>query len=136
MELVVDATALFAAIIGRGKSNELFFDNRLKLVALPYLMEEFNKNIEVMAKICGTSESEIIDAFEILKERLEIFPLFKFTSSIQSKAETLAPHSKDVPYFALALYLNCAIWSREKAFKEQSVIKVYDTSDLINLLDK
>ena len=43
MELVVDATVLFAAIIGKGKTNDLFFEDKLRLVALPYLVEEFNK---------------------------------------------------------------------------------------------
>lgn len=131
MELVVDATVLFAAIIGRGKTNDLFFEDRLKLVALPYLIEEFNKNVGVIAKICGTSKSEVIEVFEILKQRIKVFPIFRFPNKIQAQAEKLAPHSKDAPYFALALYLGCAIWSREKAFKNQSKVKVYSTSDLI-----
>ena len=57
MELVVDATVLFAAIIGKGKTNDLFFEDKLRLVALPYLIEEFNKNTGAIAKICGLSES-------------------------------------------------------------------------------
>ena len=133
MELVVDATVLFAAIIGKAKTNDLFFEDKLKLVALPYLIEEFNKNTGTIAKICGTSESEVIEAFEILKERIETFPIYKFPDKIQSKAEKLAPHAKDVPYFALALHLGCAIWSREDSFKEQNEVKVYSTPELVDM---
>ncbi len=133
MELVVDATALFSAIIGKGKANDLFFERRLRLIALPYLIEEFNKNIPTLAKICGTTESEVIKIFEILKERIEIFPIYKFHDGIQSKAEKLAPHGKDAPYFALALYLGCAIWSREKSFKLQEEVRVYTTSELVDI---
>ena len=133
MELVVDATALFAAIIGKDKANDLFFEDELKLVAPSYLIEEFNKNTGVIAKICGISESEVIEEFDILKEKIEILPIVKFPSKIQSKAEKLAPHSKDVPYFALALKLGCAIWSREKSFKEQSEVKVYSTPELVDM---
>lgn len=133
MELVVDATVLFAAIIGKAKTNDLFFEDKLKLVALPYLIEEFNKNIGTIAKICGKPESEVIEAFEILKERVEIFPIYKFPAEIQSKAEKLAPHGKDMPYFALALHLGCAIWSREGAFKKQAEIRVYSTSELVDM---
>lgn len=133
MELVVDATVLFAAIIGKAKTNDLFFEDKLKLAALPYLIEEFNKNTETIAEICGTSESDVIEAFEILKERIEIFPIYKFADDIQSKAEKLAPHSKDVPYFALALHLGCAIWSREKDFKKQGEVKVYSTPELVDM---
>ena len=98
MELVVDATVLFAAIIGKGKTNDLFFEE-----------------------------------FEILKRRVEIFPIYKFPDEVQSKAEKLAPHRKDAPYFALALHLGCAVWSREKAFKKQAEIRVYSTSELVDI---
>ncbi len=133
MELVVDATVLFAAIIGKGKTNDLFFEDKLKLVALPYLIGEFNKNLGTIAEICGISESEVKEELEILKERIEIFPIYKFPDETQSKAEKLAPHSKDVPYFALALHLGCAIWSREEDFKKQDGIKVYSTPELVDM---
>src|SRR3989338_4679020 len=136
MELVVDATVLFAAIIGKSKTNDLFFEDKLRLVALPYLVEEFNKNTDAIAKICGLSESEVIEEFEIIKRRVEIFPIYKFPAEIQSKAEKLAPHAKDAPYFALALHLGCAIWSREEAFKEQSEVKVYSTRELVDMFLK
>jgi predicted nucleic acid-binding protein len=136
MELVVDATALFAAIIGKGKANELFFEDKLKLVALPYLIEEFGKNTGAIAKICGISELEVIEEFEILRQRVEVFPIYKFPSDIKSKAEKLAPHSKDVPYFALALHLGCAIWSREKGFKKQNKVRVYSTPELVDMFLK
>lgn len=136
MELVVDATVLFAAIIGKSKTNDLFFENKLRLVALPYLIEEFDKNIETLAKICGTSKSEVIEVFEILKRRIEIFPIYKFPDEAQSKAEKLAPHRKDVPYFALALHLGCAIWSREGSFKKQDEIKIYSTPELVDIFLK
>ena len=50
------------------------------------------------------------------------------------EASKLAKHTKDMPYFALALSLNCAIWSDEKSFKQQSKVKVHSTSELVNLL--
>jgi len=133
---IVDATVLFAAIIGKGKTNYLFFEDKLRLVALPYLIEEFNKNIGAIAKICGLSESEVIEEFEILKRRVEIFSIYKFPDEIQSKAEKLAPHRKDVPYFALALHLGCAIWSREENFKKQGEVKVYFTPELVDIFLK
>jgi len=37
-------------------------------------------------------------------------------------------------YFALALRFDFSIWSNEKAFKKQSKVKVFSTSDLISFL--
>ena len=48
------------------------------------------------------------------------------------------PHggeTKDDPYFALALSLNCPIWSDEEAFKQQSRIKVFNTKKLSELIE-
>jgi predicted nucleic acid-binding protein len=45
----------------------------------------------------------------------------------------IAPHEEDIPCFALALALNSPIWSNEKEFKNQSKIKVFSTSDIVNL---
>ena len=50
------------------------------------------------------------------------------------EAKNLAPHERDIPYFALALAKNCAIWSNEKAFKKQQKVKVFSTNDLKTLL--
>ncbi|MCK4476655.1 MAG: hypothetical protein KAU16_08005 [Methanophagales archaeon] len=48
----------------------------------------------------------------------------------------MAPHLKDVEYFALALKLDFPIWSNEKAFKKQSVVKVFSTPDLFSFLSQ
>ncbi|MEK6928390.1 MAG: hypothetical protein AABW65_00335 [Nanoarchaeota archaeon] len=36
--------------------------------------------------------------------------------------------------FALALKLDCAIWSNDKKLNEQDKVKIYSTEDLIELL--
>ena len=68
--------------------------------------------------------------------------LFKFGNIVSESdysayikdASKLTKHIKEIPYFALALSLNCAIWSDEKSFNQQSKVKVYSTSELIKIL--
>ena len=36
-------------------------------------------------------------------------------------------------YFALALKLNCGIWSNDKKLKNQDKVKVYSTEDLLKI---
>ncbi len=38
----------------------------------------------------------------------------------------------DAPYFALALHLNCAIWSGDKALKGQLKVKVFNIKELVD----
>ena len=49
-------------------------------------------------------------------------------------AEKITPDPNDAEYFALALKLGCGIWSNDKKLKEQDKIKIYSTSDLIELV--
>ena len=46
------------------------------------------------------------------------------------EAEKLTPDPDDMAYFALALKLNCAIWSNDKKLKDQNKIKIYNTHEL------
>ena len=50
------------------------------------------------------------------------------------EAKKISPDEKDVDYFALALKLKCAIWSKDKALKEkQNEIAIYATEDLAKM---
>jgi predicted nucleic acid-binding protein len=40
----------------------------------------------------------------------------------------------DSPFLALAMSLNCPIWSNDGHFKKQHVVKAYTTRELMNLL--
>lgn len=133
MQLVIDANVLFAALIGKGKTQELVFDDRLRLVAPLKLIDEFESNKELIAEKGSVSVSELLEAFELLKERIELYATNEISPEIRLKAGRLSPHSKDAPYFALALHLGCSIWSRERYFKEQSEVKVFSTPDLIKM---
>jgi len=81
------------------------------------------------------SPEELGRVFRFIKKELDFIPLPEF-NEYADDASPLAPHEKDVQYFALALAFNCPIWSSEKAFKKQSVVKVFSTSDLISFLSQ
>lgn len=46
------------------------------------------------------------------------------------KAENISPDPNDFQYFALALKLDCPIWSNDKRLKEQKFVKIYSTEEL------
>ncbi len=41
---------------------------------------------------------------------------------------------KDTPFLALALQLNCPVWSNDKHFKQQNIAEVYTTEKISELL--
>jgi predicted nucleic acid-binding protein len=138
MRLVVDANELFAGIIARGKelqswTLDILFSDEVEFFAPFRLLAELEKNRDEIRDKSGFSSMDFEAFVSILKLRVGFIPIEQFLDEIP-EAKKLAPHLKDVEYFALALKLDCPIWSNEKAFKKQSKVKVFSTSDLISFL--
>ena len=138
MKLVVDANELFAGIIAKGKNLQswtlgIMFSDEVELFAPFRLLAELENNREEIRSKSGFSLHDFEAFVGILELRVRFIPLEQFLDKI-SEAKVLAPHLKDVEYFALALKLDCPIWAQEKAFKKQSGVKIFATSDLFPLL--
>ena len=108
------------------KHDVKFFDPRL-------IIEEILSEKGKIKRFSYINESEFLYLFNLLDKQIEKSNKDEFEKSI-TEARDIAPHEKDIPYFALALSLNMPIWSDEKAFKKQSKVKVLSTKDLLNLL--
>jgi len=138
MKLVVDANEFFSGVIAKGKelqskTLDVLFSDKIELFAPLRLLAELENNRDEIRLKSGFSSSEF-DAFTgILKLRITFLPLEEFLDKLE-EAKELPPHPKDLEYFALALKLDCAIWSEEKAFKKQSKVKILSTSEVWEIL--
>jgi len=129
MDLVVDANVLFAALIKDSFSYDILFSGKFQLFTSEYIFTELEKHKEeIMEKTEQTTE-EFFRLIETLKRRIIIVPLEELVPYTE-EAEKLTPDPDDIAYFALALKLNCAIWSNDKKLKEQNKIKIYNTHEL------
>jgi predicted nucleic acid-binding protein len=133
--VIVDANKVFAAFIAEGIVHDLLFSGKFKPVGPEKLLEEVEKHKEEIAEKAEKKLEDIELAIKLLEPEFEIFSRLEYTARL-SEGLKLAPHPKDVEYFALALKLDFPIWSNEKAFKKQSKVKVFSTSDLISFLSE
>src|SRR3989338_1282292 len=129
MDLVIDANVLFAALIKDSFSYNILFSGKFHLFTPEYIFAELEKHKEeIMNKTERTTE-EFFRLVETLKRRIVIVPLEELVPYVE-EGEKLTPDSDDMAYFALALKLNCAIWSNDKKLKDQNKIKIYNTHEL------
>ena len=119
-------------LVKPGKPIDLFFDSRLSLFAPQLLLEELENNKEEILEKSKLNEEEFEWLYIILKHNITIIPEEEFLK-YRERAEEVCPDHKDIVYFALALYLNCAIWTNEKKLKEQPKVVVYSTHELMRL---
>lgn len=134
MELVVGATILFCALIGKGVTKEIIFSNAVKLYAPEYLFDEFEKHRPRVKILSGVSSSEFDELFDKLKNRIEQVSRLKFEKFL-TQANSLISDKDDTEYLALSLTFNkVPIWSNDPHFKGQSVVKVFTTERLVKHL--
>ncbi len=129
MDLVVDANVLFAALKKDSFTYNILFGEKFHLFTPEYIFTELEKHEkEIMEKTERTAE-EFNRLIETLKRRIIIIPLEELVPYVE-EAKKITPDPDDMAYFALALKLNCAIWSNDKKLKEQDKIEVYNTHEL------
>lgn len=134
MDLIIDANILFAAFITSGKTEELIFRDEFHLFAPEFLFEEFEKYEDIILKKTHRTHEEFQQVMNVLKKRIKILPNEDSIKYLE-KAKEVCPDENDVEYFALALNLKCAIWSNDKEIKNQSVVKIFSTKELIDIFE-
>lgn len=135
IHLVVDANIVLALLIRSGKTRELFFDDRIELYAPELLLQEVVRNRDMVLRKAAISERTFADFLSVLRARISVIPHEKFASR-RTEAIIHSPDPKDTSYFALALHLECALWSNEKRLKRQHVLQVLSTQEVLALLDR
>ena len=131
MDLVIDANILFSTFIKQGKTIEILLNPLFNLYAPVYIFEEIEEHKDEILAKTNRSEKELNELISSLLDIVKLVPS-KEIEQYMGEAEKLSPDKDDIIYFALALKLNCAIWSNDKKLKEQNRIKIYSTSDLEN----
>jgi len=139
MKLVVDANELFSAIIAKGRGRntkklDLLFSDEIELFAPSLLFKEMERNSEILKSKSRFSDDEFNIFAEILKNEIKTVSLNEFEDKL-NEAKSICPDIKDISYFALALKLNCPIWSGDKLLKQQSSVRVLNTKELLKELN-
>ncbi len=134
MRIVVD-TNILVSFFRSNPVSEIVSNVRdfnLQLFAPELAFDELKKNKQDILKYSGLNEKQFNEKLTKLAKFIRIIP--KKQLNIHNSETKKLIHEKDAPFFALALKLNCPIWSNEPAFKKQSVVKIFSTRDMLELL--
>jgi len=131
MLIVIDTNIVISALLKQtGKTKELIFSDKFSLIAPEYLFGEILKHKKELMKKSGLSEPQITLALSIIFSRVSFVPRKEFDSLIK-KSISISPDDNDSEFFALALKNNCPIWSNDKQLKNQEVVKIINTTELL-----
>ena len=120
MLLVVDANVICSFLVS-GKSVDMIFSPKLELCTPDLMFAEVKKHSNELKAKSRLSDSEFDMLLTLLEKRIAVIPMERFIARLPEAETLLGEHKKDAPYVALALELNCPLWSYEKRFKKLPV---------------
>jgi len=139
MDLVIDANVLFAAFIKNSTTRRLLLTKTptpLRLYTTPFILEEAYKYRKLLARKASINENELMGLMLELVSASNIEIIGKDElSRFKEEAAKVSPRKNDAPYFAVALYKKCRLWSNDKPLKSQGSVVVITTKELLEILD-
>src|SRR3989338_26168 len=130
MKLVLDANISFSLMKPDSIASYLFSTLGAKFFAPEHIESELDKhNPECLAK-SKLSEHEFEIRQKEVKGNIEFIGFSKYEGFIKESKRVLSDE-EDSPYLALALSINAPIWSNDPHLKQQPLVKVYTTKELV-----
>ncbi len=131
MEFVVDANVLFAALIRDNHTRHILLASTWRFYVPEFVFSEVYKYLDVLAEKTQRSTQEVRELLEelLLVAEITVVPAPEFSECLE-RAEQVSPDIDDAPYLALAMALNCDIWSNDKELKQQDAVQIYATHEL------
>ncbi len=122
-----------SVLIAGGSKQDLLLSDEIDAAAPEWILFEVGKYWKELSIKSGLSEEDLDDVLSLVREQMTIFSVDKY-SAMLSAAKDISPDIKDAEYLALALKLNCPIWSEDKLLKKQDKVVVLNTKELLSKL--
>lgn len=136
MKLVCDTNVVFSALIAGGKTRELILSSQTDLYAPEFFFTELDSHRDEIEEKSRLSEDQLRLLRSILFKDTDVVPREEFEDHLERADELIGKTDPDdVPFLALALYLDADVWSDDTDFKEQDEVTVWKTHELVNHLD-
>jgi len=135
MEIVLDTNILISSLLRNGLTRDLISLSPLKMYTVEYAKFEVEKHKGELLSKSKLDE----DSFDYLTEfvfgKVSLVPMAELSPFKDEAIEIMREIDiNDSPFIALAMLLNCPIWSNDAHFKRQNVIKSYTTKEIMDIL--
>ncbi len=136
MKLVVDSNIIFSALIKKSTTRNIILSDIFDLYAPEYIFTEITKHKELMLKKSKIREEDFDALLLLLQKHIHLVSKDEYNEKMAMAEDILKNIDiTDSPFLALALALNCSIWSNDGHFKQQNEARAYATKELTNTIN-
>jgi len=136
MKIILDINVIISALIKENSINRALLNIPFFEFYLPdYALKELKKYEQLILEKTNLNKDDLRALVKILLSRVKVIEETVFLPYLGQAERIIGKiDRKDTPYIALALSIeNDGIWTLDKHFKQQSIIKIFTTEDLLNL---
>ncbi|TFG01290.1 MAG: PIN domain-containing protein [Promethearchaeota archaeon] len=133
MKLVVDTNIFFSGLIKDSITRKILLNPEYEFYVPDFFLYELKKYEQYLIKKTNLTKNEFKLVLDKLLDNIYLIPIKEYSEKLTKARNIIGDiDKKDIPFIAVALSIkNDGIWSNDKDFFKQSVIKIYTTNDLI-----
>ena len=132
MKFVIDSNLLISALISDSVTRELILEMEEEFYSPDFLESEIEKHKDLIQEKSDLSSTELDSLLTILIENIFVAAEETYENKINIADEAIGDtDKKDVPFLALALEKDAAIWSDDRHFEDQDKVEVWKTEDMV-----
>lgn len=136
MKLVLDSNIIFSALIRKSTARSIILSDVFDLHAPEYIFTEITKHKELLLRKSKMNEGDFNALLLLLQKHVHFVSKENYNEKMAMAEDILREIDiTDSPFLALAMALNCSIWSNDGHFKKQDQAGVYTTKELTNTID-
>jgi len=133
MNLVIDTNRIMAGLLKDSTSRKIILHDSFSFYAPDYIETELNKHRAYLVKKSKIPNDDFDLLMQTLLDNVELVPFEDFEHEYDRAMEIMEPvDENDAPFLAVGLALGIeGIWTEDRHFLQQDLLKVYSTRDLI-----
>jgi len=136
MRFVIDTNILFSAMIKKSITRNIILSDVFKLHVPECLFEGINKHEGMILERAKISKENFIALLTLFRKHVEIVKKEDYQNKFPLAEETMKEIDiTDSPFLALSLALKSPLWSNDRHFKQQDLVRVYTTKEILGLLE-
>ncbi|MFH0955065.1 MAG: PIN domain-containing protein [Candidatus Micrarchaeota archaeon] len=133
MQVVVDSNVLISAILRSGETRRLLISRRFDFFCPDFARTEVEKHRIELIRKAKLSEQDFALVVDLVFRCVITIPFEEYVSFKPLALTAGQPDESDWPFLALALKMNCPVWTNDAHFRKQSTVPIFSTTELLRL---
>jgi len=134
MKLVIDANEMFSFFNPKSLARSIALRHDLELHSPYFALGEIEHVRPMIIKRFSLSAAGFDAVISLLRSVIKFSPEGAYLDMID-RAMEISPDPDDADFLALAMLLNCPLWSEDKALRKQKDVEVYSSTELSRILE-